>query len=92
MLTACQLYSGEHVHGQMMEVSALCSTKLSATETENTYDLHLARTHTGIRTHNFLMRTTHLVSGLTKVQVLCVSAQKEFSKRQSDRREIDTLR
>ena len=32
------------------------------------------------------------MSGLTEVQVLQVSAQKEFSERQSDRQEIDLLR
>ena len=32
-----------------------------------------------------------LVSGLTEVQVLYVSAQKEFSKRQSDRQEMGLL-
>ena len=32
------------------------------------------------------------VSGLTEVQVLHVSGQKEFSERQSDRQEVDLLR
>ena len=32
-----------------------------------------------------------LVSGLTEAQVLCVSVQKEFSERQSDRQEVDLL-
>ena len=40
----------------------------------------------------YKMRITHLVSGLTEVQGLCVSAQKEFSKRQSDRQERVLLR
>ena len=31
------------------------------------------------------------MSGLTEVQVLCASAQKEFGERQSDRQEIDLL-
>ena len=31
------------------------------------------------------------MSGLTEVQVLCASAQKEFSERQSDRQETDLL-
>ena len=31
------------------------------------------------------------MSGLTEVQVLCASVQKEFSERQSDRQEIDLL-
>ena len=40
----------------------------------------------------FQVKFTHPVSGLTEVQVRCVSAQKEFSERQSDRQEIDVLR
>ena len=40
----------------------------------------------------FLIRITHPVPGLTEVQVLCASAQKEFSERQSDRQEIGLLR
>ena len=40
----------------------------------------------------FLIRITHQVSGLTEVQVLPASEQKEFSERQSDREEIDLLR
>ena len=32
------------------------------------------------------------MSGWTEAQVLCVSALKEFSERQSDRQEIDLLR
>ena len=32
-----------------------------------------------------------LEPGLTEAQVLCVSAQKEFSKKQSDRQEVDLL-
>ena len=32
------------------------------------------------------------MSGLTEVQILCVSAQKEFSERQSDRQKIGLLR
>lgn len=31
------------------------------------------------------------MSGLTEAHVLCVSVQKEFSKRQSDRQEVDLL-
>ena len=49
------------------------------------WDSNPAKTLLGTLTHNILMRTTYLVSGLTEAQVLCVSAQKEFSKRQSDR-------
>ena len=37
----------------------------------------------------FSIRITQLVSELTEVKVLCVSAQKEFSKGQSNRQEID---
>ena len=33
----------------------------------------------------------YLVSGLTEAQVLCFSAQKEFSERQRDRQEVDLL-
>ena len=33
----------------------------------------------------------NLMPGLTEIQVLCVSAQKEFSKRQGDRQEVDLL-
>lgn len=33
----------------------------------------------------FLIRITHLTSGLTETQVINASAQKEFSERQSDR-------
>ena len=39
----------------------------------------------------FQIRITHPVSGLTEVQVLHVSAQKEFSERQSDMQEVDLL-
>ena len=42
--------------------------------------------------HCFLIKITYLVSGLTEVQVLYVSAQKEFSKRQNDRQEVDLLK
>ena len=38
-----------------------------------------------------LIRITHLMSGLTEAQVLCVSEQKGFSKRQGDRQEVDLL-
>lgn len=37
------------------------------------------------------IRVTHLVSGPTEAQVLCVSLQKEFSERQSNREEINLL-
>ena len=37
------------------------------------------------------MRITHPGSGLTEVQILCASAQKEFSERQSDKQEIGVL-
>ena len=37
-------------------------------------------------THNLLLRITHLVSGHTEAQDLCVSLQKEFSEKQSVRR------
>ena len=40
----------------------------------------------------FLIRITQLVSGLTEVQVLHASVQKEFSKRHSDRQEIDFIK
>ena len=39
--------------------------------------------------HGLLIRITHLVAGLRAAQVVCVSAQKEFSKRQIVRQEID---
>ena len=39
----------------------------------------------------FLAETTHLVSGLNKDQVLYVLGQKEFSERQSNRKEVDLL-
>ena len=39
-----------------------------------------------------LIRITHPVSGLTEVQFLHVSTQKELSERQSDQQEIDLLR
>ena len=42
--------------------------------------------------HGLFIRITHLVSGLTEDQVLCVSEQKEFSERQSDRLEMDLFR
>ena len=38
-----------------------------------------------------IQRVTHLVSGLLKAQVLCVSVQKEFSERQSDGQDLDLL-
>ena len=42
--------------------------------------------HQGIPSnHCLLIKITHGVSGLTEVQVLYVSVQKEFSERQSDR-------
>ena len=37
------------------------------------------------RTHCLFLEITHLVSGLNEAQVLYISAQKEFSERQSDR-------
>ena len=43
------------------------------------------------KTHSLPTKITHLVSGLNEAQVLCLSAQKEFSKRQSDRQEADLL-
>ena len=43
----------------------------------------------GLEPMIFLVRITHLVLGLTEAQVFCVSVQKEFNKRQSDRQEID---
>ena len=39
------------------------------------------------QTHGLLIGITHRVSGL-EAQVLCVLAQKEFSKKQSDKQEI----
>ena len=76
--------------------------RIHFTETENTEELNLARIQTGTQTQSkarlrleptvFLIKITHLVSGLAEVQVLSVSAQKEFSERQSDRQEIDLLR
>ena len=39
----------------------------------------------------FKLALTHLMSGLTEVQVLYASNQKEFSERQSDRQEIALL-
>ena len=39
----------------------------------------------------FLAETTHLVSGLNKDPVLYVLGQKEFSERQSNRKEVDLL-
>ena len=55
---------------------------------------HVTRTETqpiliGTWTHSLLIKITHLVSGHTEAQVLCVSEQKEFSKRQRDRKEMD---
>ena len=55
------------------------------------WDSNPAKTQIGTWTHGLLIRITHLVSGLTEAQVLCVSAQKEFSERQSDRQEVDLL-
>ena len=49
------------------------------------------KTQYGTSIHSLLIRITHLVSGLTDAQVLSVSPQKEFSKRQSDRQEVDFL-
>ena len=49
-------------------------------------------TQTGTWIHGLLTEITHLVSGLTEAQVLDVSSQKEFSKRQSDRLEMDLYR
>ena len=46
----------------------------------------------GLEPMVFKIRITHLVFGLTEAQVLCVSAKKKFSERQSDRQEIDLLR
>lgn len=40
----------------------------------------------------FLIRSTYLESRLTEAQVLCISAQKELSERQSDSEDIDLLR
>ena len=42
-------------------------------------------TSDGTPTHSLPTETTQLVSGLNEAQVLHVSAQKEFSERQSDR-------
>ena len=42
-----------------------------------------AKTLLGTWTHNLLIRITHLVSGHTEAQDLCVSLQKEFSEKQS---------
>ena len=76
-------------------------------ETDSTNGLNLARTQTGTWTHvpglepglnpdgdlnsRFSIRTSRPVSGLTEVQGLPISAQKEFSERQSDRQEIELL-
>lgn len=49
------------------------------------WDSNPAKTLLGTWTHDLLIRITHPMSGLTEVQVLCVSAQKEFSERQGDR-------
>ena len=57
-------------------------------ETGSTNGLKLARTQIGTWTHVPGLP----VSGLTEVQVLHVSVQKEFSERQSDKQEIDLLR
>ena len=40
---------------------------------------------------SLLTKITHLVSGLNEPQAVYVSVQKEFSKRQSDRQEVDLL-
>ena len=40
----------------------------------------------------FFISITYLVSGLTEAQGLCASAQKKFSKRQSDRQALALLR
>ena len=54
-------------------------------------DSNPTKTLFGTLTHHLLNRTTHLVSGLTEAEDLRVSAQKEFSQRQSDRQETDLL-
>ena len=65
-------------------------------ETENTSDsCTQQKLRLGLEPTFFffpLIRITHMVSGLTEAQVLCVSAEKEFRERQSDRQEIDLLR
>lgn len=48
--------------------------------------------HSSTQTHCLFIENANLVSGLTEVQVLYVSEQKEFSRRQSDRKEVDLLR
>ena len=51
--------------------------------------LNPARTQIGTWTH--VWNWNYPVTGLTEVQVVDASAQKEFSKRHSDRQEIDLL-
>ena len=62
------------------------------------WDLKPAKTQIGTCTHGLglepsclLVRITYLVSGLTEAQVLNISVQKEFIKRQNDRQEVDVL-
>ena len=55
------------------------------------WDSNPAKTQFGTLTQNLLIRAIHPVSGLTKVQGLCVSVQEEFSERQTDRQEVDLL-
>jgi len=49
------------------------------------WDSNPAKALPETQTHDLLIKITHLVFGLTEDQVLCVSWQKEFSGRQSDR-------
>ena len=74
-------------------------------ETDSTSGLNLVRTQTGTGIHvpwlelslnpdwdwnpELEIWITNLVSGLTEVQILHTSVQKEFNKRKSDRQEID---
>ena len=57
-------------------------------QTETTqlrWDMNPTKTEIGTRTPCLLIEMAHVASGLNEAQVLYVSAQKEFSKWQSDR-------
>ena len=88
------MYAHPNVHSSIIYNSQDMETRVSINrwmdkkdETNNTSDSNAARSQNGTWSQDFLTRITHLVSGLTEVQVLCVSAQKEFSKKQNDRQD-----
>lgn len=53
--------------------------------------LDLVVLFSGMKNTSYLLGVLVLVSGLPEVQVFCVSPQKEYSERLSDREEIDLL-